>query len=355
MPLVPPPPAYMFSDSPPSYDEVVKKVDGLVGSSPTPQKYLNAALALTGEERAVLQAGAEEHNPLKTEADKKKYTLGAAKELSTDETKQKLKEEANSANEAARDIENVFVSLQLKIAQIDQIHKSNFAPTLVQHRFDAIIVKFCADERLSVDQRLSKINDFIARANEYKQSASTMESDFKGLTDDFAGFIATFSQWAKDKEGELTAEIKKINEELVELNAVLARLYLALIGLGAGMAVGLPVIGIGAIMAGPAAGLVIIGGLIFFGATSAAIAAIAISVSVLQGQIRDKEKERSVRETQVEQIQQARLQLTQLGEEKYQLFSKSINSLASYWTYTVAEAEKIKKWLEDGAKFATLP
>ncbi|KAE8353398.1 hypothetical protein BDV28DRAFT_148134 [Aspergillus coremiiformis] len=378
MTTFPPPPPYLFSDSPPSYDEVAKKVDSLVGSNPTPDKYLDAATSLTDEERAVLQAGAEEHNPIKTEADKKKYTIGAAKALSTDEAKAKLKEEANTANKAARDIEDVFTSLQLKIAEIDHVNQSNFAPTLIQHRdkyrgvlkssrllaadisqygasFDAIIVKFCADTNYTVEQRLERINQFIEKATDYQSQAENVKSDFQALVDNFAGFVATFADWAKDKEGELTVEIKKINEELAELNTRLGELYKALIGLGVGLAVGLPVLGVGAIVAGPAAPLVIIAGLIFFGATAAAIAGIVISISVVQGEIREKTANRDNLQAQLDQIRDTREELKQLGEEKYTVFATSINTLSGYWTYTTAEAEKIKKWLEDGADWADIP
>ncbi|KAE8395961.1 hypothetical protein BDV23DRAFT_65420 [Aspergillus alliaceus] len=378
MMTVPPPPPYMLSGSPPSYDEVAKKVDSLVGSNPSPAKYLDAATSLTEEERAVLQAGAEEHNPIKTDEDKKKYTVGAAQSLSTDEAKAKLKEEANTANKAARDIEDVFTSLSLKIAEIDNVHQSNFAPTLKRHRddyrkvldssrmlaadisqygasFDAIIVKFCADQNYTVDQRKERINSFIDKATSYQQQAENVKSDFQTLVDNFAGFVATFGDWAKDKEGELTSEIKKINEDLVDLNKTLGDLYIALMALGGALAVGLPVIGVGAVMAGPAAPLVIIGGLIFFGASAAAIAGIAISIGVIQGQIRNKTAQRDNLQAQIEQIQQTRQALQQLGEEKYTVLSTSIRTLSNYWTYTTAQAQTIKGWLDDGAQWADIP
>lgn len=73
--------------------------------------------------------------------------MGAAKALSTEEAKEKLKEEANSANKAAKDIEDTYDSLQLKIGEIDDIHQSDFAPMLKEHR-DVRIYTYQVPDRL---------------------------------------------------------------------------------------------------------------------------------------------------------------------------------------------------------------
>lgn len=127
------PPAYS-TDSPPSYDEVASKVDQLVGGSKSPQKYLDAAASLTDEERKVLQDGAEEHNPIKTDEDKRKLSLGAAKTMSTDETVEKLKEDANKASAAVVAIDGSFTALQVQIAAIDQLEQTDFLKQLNTHK-----------------------------------------------------------------------------------------------------------------------------------------------------------------------------------------------------------------------------
>ena len=128
------PPPYVAGDSPPSYDEVASKVNQLVGSSPTPQKYLDVAASLSDAERKVLKDGAEAHNPIQTDEDKEKLSLGAAKTMSTDETVAKLKEDAAAAGAAVVAIDGSFTALQVQIASIDQLEKTNFLTQLNEQK-----------------------------------------------------------------------------------------------------------------------------------------------------------------------------------------------------------------------------
>lgn len=50
----------------------------------------------------------------------------------------------------------------------------------------------------------------------------------------FTSFIADFTSWARDKEGQLTQELAQVINELEELNEKLERLTKAIIGLGGG-------------------------------------------------------------------------------------------------------------------------
>ncbi|KAF7591354.1 hypothetical protein BBP40_001632 [Aspergillus hancockii] len=139
-------------------------------------------------------------------------------------------------------------------------------------------------------------------ATEYKQGAENIESHFQSLTNNFASFVATFQDWAKDKEGELAAQLKKANEVPIEFIDTLGMLYSTLIV-----------------------------GLILFRASTAAIAGIAISLDIVQDQVRDKERERDSLYEQIEQIQHTRQELKPLGEVRSLSDVGRLTIIASRW------------------------
>lgn len=72
-------------------------------------------------------------------------------------------------------------------------------------------------------------------------------------------------------------------------------------------------------------------------------------LTVKKTQIQDKLQERGNLQAELDRINKARLELTELGTEKQKAFSTSISTLSGYWTYTSADAQIIKDWLEEGA------
>ncbi|KNG87642.1 hypothetical protein ANOM_003629 [Aspergillus nomiae NRRL 13137] len=372
------PPPYVAGDSPPSYDEVASKVNQLVGSSPTPQKYLDVAASLSDAERKVLKDGAEAHNPIQTEEDKEKLSLGAAKTMSTDETVAKLKEDAAAAGAAVVAIDGSFTALQVQIASIDQLEKTNFLTQLNEQKkkyrdvlqksrllaadisqygssFDELIVPLCADQSLTVDQRLEQIDKFIARANDFQEQGNEINKSFDTLIDGFVEFTAQFSSWGKDKEQELNNDIKEIDKQLAELTQKLADLRTSLIALGVGLGVGLSAAGIGLALSGPVAPFILIGGLIFAGATAAAVAGIAIAMGVVSNQIEEKKRERQDKSDEIDKIRLARRNLEDMGNSQLTVFRDNVKVLQSYWTSMQADAEAIKGWLKSGADMANVP
>lgn len=127
------PPSYVVAvgDAPPSYEEVARRVDQLVGTSPTPQKYLDVAKSLSDAERQVLVDGAAAKNPVQSDEDKRKLAVGMAKTLSSDDATERLKQDATIASSAALAIKTAFDVLEQEIAVIDQIEKSTFFDELV--------------------------------------------------------------------------------------------------------------------------------------------------------------------------------------------------------------------------------
>ncbi|KAF5857400.1 hypothetical protein ETB97_005892 [Aspergillus alliaceus] len=372
-------PSYTAGEAPPSYDSVVHKIEAAVGSPRTPEKYLAAVQKLSSAEISVIAEGAKDHPPpIHTEEDKKTFAIGAAQAASQDSATDLLKQAADKATSAAKNIQDVFQSIQLKITEIDQIHKSNFLPDLSSHQktfnsilqdsrllsadisqygksFDEIIVQFCADKTISLQERINKIGEFIKRAEEFENRSADTHSRFEKLMHDFTTFVGHFSSWAKGKEGELTTEIESLNKEIQELQEKLQKLQKSLVILGVAAGVGLPVLAVATALSGPFAPFVAIGGLIALGATAASIAGISIAIVVTSNQIEAKQTEKEKLLNQVEKIQHTRQDLVDLGKEKLTVFTDSVKILTGYWTRTTANAREIKDWLEDGANMADQP
>ncbi|CAI7676395.1 unnamed protein product [Penicillium discolor] len=178
-------PEYSEGAAPPSYDEVIKKFSSTLGDSKDPQKFLQAVGTLNTTDLKVVAAEHSDNSlPAYNEEDRAKFDLGVAKTASTDEAQQHLKEAANKATEAVKEIKVVFQVLIFKITEIDNIHQSTFMPELETHQkafnalvsdsrllatdisqygkeFDDVIVKFCADASISVEDRIAQIQGFI--------------------------------------------------------------------------------------------------------------------------------------------------------------------------------------------------
>ncbi|GAQ45050.1 hypothetical protein BO79DRAFT_179780 [Aspergillus costaricaensis CBS 115574] len=373
-----PPPTYVAGDSPPSYEEVANKVNQLVGSDPTPQKYLDVATSLSEEERKVLSDGAEANNPIKTEDDKRKLSLGAAKTMSREDTVAKMQEDASAASAAVVAIDGSFTALQVKIAEIDQLEQTNFLVQLNENKskyndvlttsrtmaaeisqygssFDKLIVPLCSDESLTVELRLEQINKFIERADGFREKGEQINKDFDNLVNDFILFKAQFGQWGKDKQGELRQDIEDLLADISDLNDKLGKLRISLLALGVGLGAGLAAAGIGLALSGPVAPFILIGGLIFAGATAAAVAGIAISMGIIQNEIDGKNQQIKDKNAEIDAIDQARTGLETLGDEQFTVFQQNVKVLQSYWTVVQADAVEIKGWLQDGANMASAP
>ncbi|PYH71327.1 uncharacterized protein BO88DRAFT_451999 [Aspergillus vadensis CBS 113365] len=373
-----PPPTYVAGDSPPSYEEVANKVNQLVGSDPTPQKYLDVATSLSEEERKVLSDGAEANNPIKTEDDKRKLSLGAAKTMSREDTVAKMQEDASAASAAVVAIDGSFTALQVKIAEIDQLEQTNFLVQLNANKskyndvlttsrtmaaeisqygssFDKLIVPLCSDESLTVELRLEQINKFIERAEGFREKSEQINKDFDNLVNDFIVFKAQFGQWGKDKQGELRQDIADLLADISDLNDKLAKLRISLLALGVGLGAGLAAASVGLALSGPVAPFILIGGLIFAGATAAAVAGIAISMGIIQNEIDGKNQQIKNKNAEIDAIDQARTGLETLGDEQFTVFQQNVKVLQSYWTVVQADAVEIKGWLQDGANMASAP
>ncbi|CAK46147.1 uncharacterized protein An12g03760 [Aspergillus niger] len=358
-----PPPTYVVGDSPPSYEEVANKVNQLVGSDATPQKYLDVATSLSEEERKVLSDGAEANNPIKTEDDKRKLSLGAAKTMSKEDTVAKLQEDASAAGKAVVAIDTSFTALQVKIAEIDQLEQTNFLVQLNDNK-----TSFCYGTRILYADLIhlcKKYNAVLTTSrtlaadisqygsNGFRAKSEQINKDFDALVNDFIVFKAQFVQWGQDKQGELRQDIADLLADIGVLNDKLAKLRISLLALGVGLGAGLAAAGIGLALSGPVAPFILIGGLIFAGATAAAVAGIAISMGIIQNEIDAKNQQVKDKNAEINAIDQARTGLETLGDEQFTVFQQNVKVLQSYWTEVQADAEQIKDWLQEGADSAT--
>ncbi|KAJ5394029.1 uncharacterized protein N7487_011670 [Penicillium crustosum] len=370
-------PEYSEGAAPPSYDEVIKKFSSTLGDSKDPQKFLQAVGTLNTTDLKVVAAEHSDNSlPTYNEEDRAKFDLGVAKTASTAEAQQHLKEAANKATEAVKEIKVVFQDLIFKITEIDNIHQSTFMPELETHQksfntlvsdsrllatdisqygkeFDDVIVKFCADESIKVEDRITQIQRFIQQASDFETRSSKMEERFQDLITDFTKFIAGFASWATKKEGEMDGKVTGLIKEIGELKMKLAKVQASLIGVGAGgTTVGGFLLAGGLAVPGPWSIVLIAGGIFLLGASLATAIGLIAEMSVLSNEISAKEKEQADYEKQIEIIQQARAKLVELGDDKLKVFTEKMNFLAGYWTRTTADAREVEKWLKSGAKFA---
>lgn len=123
-------PAYTADSSTPLYDEVSQKLQGLIGEHPTTEKVLDAGATLSDEEINVLANGYDTHHLQLDKKQKANFTVGVGQTLSSNLGQSHLELAGNEASQAVKDIDETFIELQLKIAQIDKIYKSDFQPGL---------------------------------------------------------------------------------------------------------------------------------------------------------------------------------------------------------------------------------
>ncbi|PWY69096.1 hypothetical protein BO70DRAFT_382634 [Aspergillus heteromorphus CBS 117.55] len=365
-------PSYTADVAPPSYDEVAHKLENLVGGNPTPDKVLDAAEQLSEEEINVLVNGVDSHWPLETEKQKEEFTIGTGQTLSSAEGKDQLQATAITVTQATREIDRIFFALEVKLAQIDGIHKSNFHPEITRLKetyqqiladsrdlaagirvrlevFDSVIIRLCAEPSISVDIRTRELNNFLETSASSERDVIAIEGRFNDLSTSFAKFVGTFSDWAKDREGQITEQIRVVQHELDELNKTLSALNASMTAFKAVCGATWPFTKALAKLMPKFAPFIMIGGLITAGVSVAAIAGLAIAISITEQRIITKTREKTNLQEQLEQIRQTRSELEDFGNASLVDFADAISILAGSWESTAEDAQRIKVWLGEGA------
>ncbi|PLB48705.1 hypothetical protein P170DRAFT_509445 [Aspergillus steynii IBT 23096] len=371
-------PSYAAENSPPSYEQVVKKLDNLVGPNPTPGKVLDVAKSLSKEDLNTLVENHDSHLPLKTDKQKQDFSIGSAKTASSDEASNYIKPAASAASRAAKEIKATFQQLQLKIAQVDNIHHSSFSKPLQELQkeyqdvlgdsrllaveisqygtsFDLVVIKFCGDDSISITERQERIHSYIKKASEFEVKAKGIDNRFEGLVQSFSQLVNSFSEWAKDREGELTEKIKKLDDELKALNKKLSALQTAQLSVAAVGAAVLPVTTILSTLFPPFSSIILIGGLIAAGVAIGTSVGLIIAANAVKDEIEDKTSEKKNLEKDIEKIRQARQELVLLGNNSLSSFRACVQVLSGYWKFAIRDAKEIETWLEKGAQTADQP
>ncbi|PWY69098.1 hypothetical protein BO70DRAFT_382636 [Aspergillus heteromorphus CBS 117.55] len=361
----------------PTFDEVAAKVDRIVGDNPTPDKYWAVQDQLTNEELAVLVDGAPSHNPIKNEAQRTKYTEGAAHSLGSKEAEDILEQAAHDAVAAARDIDRGFLSLQAEIARVDAIHHSGFSDDLRKvkenydkvlsdsrdvaaalsaqtNQFDDVILNMVSNETLTADEKLIGVDWYIGRIEGVHADARGIEVRFESLKSEFAGLVGRFGDWAKEREGELTTQVEAAKEELIRLNEQLVALNISIAAFGGVSAIGILMLGISA-FTGPLAFFLAVGGMFALGVSAAAIIGLTIARDIKKSQIANKEREIQTLEQQIEQIRKARENLELMGNDHLFRFGDNVDLLKNVWNLVSVDAITIREHLESSKLGIILP
>ncbi|KAJ8060569.1 hypothetical protein OCU04_010883 [Sclerotinia nivalis] len=388
------PPAYTVKISPSSWEEINQKLEDLIGNNRTLDAVINAAEQLSATEIEILVDGAEDHWPLETEEQIKEYSIGTGKTLSSEEGKARLAEEGNQATQVAREIERAFITLHLRVAEIDNIHRTRFTPDLLRLQqqyhenlresrnlavdisilarsklnnlnlkrfivslivcvdFDDMTIKMCGDDTISINTRKTTIGLFISNVSRFEESAHGIRNRYKNLSHDFSSLVTSFSDWAKDKEGRLTEQIEILQQELEALEKQLAMIQEKLEMYWSRLSDGIQMAANIAMSAPKGALFALIGGLIFATATLSSIAALYVLEMRVELQIHQKTRQKNDLKFQLETIRRARSELKDVSLVR---FGTVIQGLSSSWDDLMKDAKIIQEWLEKGADASKRP
>ncbi|TFY60838.1 hypothetical protein EVJ58_g4896 [Rhodofomes roseus] len=337
-----PPPYSRLEDTPPCYD---------------PEKALAEFNALSSDEKA-------------------KVSVGVAQAASRDDAASHFEEAANAAAEAADKIDTMFVTLTAKLISLQDTEdfvkefggikgdyrvvvsdSHDLAISIAQYAesFDDVVVKFCADDRLTVERRKEKIDEFIKKSEGIHKDAKAMEDRFTKLTDRFSVFVGSFSTWAKAREEADQEKIKQLLKEIGDIDEQLSKIQTAIYAISAALAVTLPVTGILAVVFLPAAPWIMGIGCVIAGVELGSLTGLLIAQNILLNDKRTKENQIKDLQDEISKIKAARTQLEEEGQADLLIFTSNIKAIAGIWNNVKNNATEIKKWLEDGAKDADVP
>ncbi|KAJ7159194.1 hypothetical protein C8R43DRAFT_881868, partial [Mycena crocata] len=217
--------------------------------------------------------------------------------------------------------------------------------------FDKIIIKFCADSSISVEERRTKIKKFIAEAHDFKLAASATKDNFTNLIDQFTGFASSFSHWAEAQEAADRTQIDALNKEIAKLAATIAELRGALLAMAGVMGITLIATGLLSIFF-PVA---LAWGVGIAGLELTSVAGIGIAIAVLENDRATDLREVQRLGDEIDRIESARADLQKAGEDDLKIFHDNISILGQTWEDVRLDAEKIQGWLEEGADDANYP
>ncbi|KAH9838007.1 uncharacterized protein C8Q71DRAFT_572436 [Rhodofomes roseus] len=337
-----PPPYTRFQDTPPCYD---------------PEKALAEFNALSSDQKS-------------------RVSIGISQAASQTDALPYFKDAADAAAKAAEEIDTMFITLTSKLVSLEgtqkfqadfKVMKEHYRSVVSESRdlaigiaqyaesFDSVVVKFCADSRLTVERRKEKINQYIADCDKTKTAAEGILVKFGDLKEEFAKFVGSFSTWAKEREEADQEKIKQLYKEITDIDDSLDAIESAMRVIGSSLVVTLPTTTMLALLFPPAAPWIMTVGLSLAGVELASLAGLAIARTALLNDKRKKERAVADLQSEISKIKATRTQLEQDGQAALLIFTTNIDALSRIWVQTRNDAQEIRKWLEEGASSADTP
>ncbi|KAK5791003.1 hypothetical protein VI817_006312 [Penicillium citrinum] len=367
------PPTYTTGDPPPSYEEVVQKFEGLIGSSTNPvEVYEKASKGLTKTDLKILVDNYKDHFPLKTEQDKAEFARGTAKVSSAPELQESLTLSAQAASQTAGDVRARFDGLQTKLEVLDNRWGTGWADRFVDlqydfqdavddsqeaatetynmaRKFDNQATLDANNEDKSIEDRGKKMREIVATADALKEKNDGITGRVTGVSAGLKTFIDDFLVWAKGKEGELTARIREIKEALFQLEQDIAGLELEIEAINQTQEGMMPLFGGFAACPPPYGPLIAIGALLFSALSSASVTALMIEIGQKKIEMNALNHEKEGLEKDLEDIREAREGVENMKEANLNSFKGAIASMTRTPMAATKDAEGILAWLDKGA------
>ncbi|KAJ4397173.1 hypothetical protein N0V93_001397 [Gnomoniopsis smithogilvyi] len=357
---------------PPSYQSVMSDLHSKLGSSPNLNSVHIALSQLpVGEVKAPLTDA-----PTLTDDQKSKYANKVVDIITSPEGDAALKATMFAATAAVKSTEDAFNSLQVELVQIDAKFTSPttgaFAPRLVAihtrwksavedskslatrigsyaDRFSVVILPLVTDQSETAEFKRQKLDEFIAKAQEFEAQSLSMTSAYSGVLDDFTTLTASFATWASEQTVQLNKNLTKALEEMSELQDKLADNQKKLIGVGAGAALTLPITAVAAMLTGPAAPFVIVAGLIAATALTATAIVLATQATSIRHDITNKQAEIDGYKKEIQDLDVARENLVKLGKVDLALLRTNIAALSQIWVLAKTDAVRAQEALKEAS------
>ncbi|GKZ31385.1 hypothetical protein AbraIFM66950_011931 [Aspergillus brasiliensis] len=352
----------MYSPVLPSTTSVLQKLNEQVSRPVTVSACLGVVASLSESERKALVKSPAKYQLVPT--DKEAFVTAAVQALASDDLDQVLGDAASGASVAVNGIIELMVALLLNLAWADTMNGTHLTEeyepimrlycetmrdgiplsnTIAQYAedFDNKIIEFCADNSLTIDERLSTIREYIKDAEGYQSTAAEMHNTLESVFDqtlDFVNQLGSQSLPKRDANDEKEAKAFPAPRRSAEtifsagpLDVKLSALRVAL--------------------KSPFAPYVMVAGLLGVANTEAINAAYSLAASMIG-------REHVPIDTVISDLAAARVRsgsASDTNTEYFNEFREHIEVLAGYWQSTLVDAREIELWLNDGASFADMP
>ncbi|KAE8353397.1 hypothetical protein BDV28DRAFT_133257 [Aspergillus coremiiformis] len=339
----------------PSLENILSTLRQKSANSASLRLCFQAVRDLSSAERNTLVASKPQYTL--TAAEKNAFARAAVQALSADDVDDTLADAANGAYDAANNIFMMLGSIILNCACYDTQFGTNYTngvlldilvsyiKTMVDsvplanevaqygEDFDNEVIAFCANTSLTVDERLSKIREYIATANGFETKAKGIQSILDSVKDQLVDLLNEMNnrplpKWKKPSRASSVRATVPVPTPSFELGiALLDRL-----------------------IATPLRPLIMIAGLLGLGNTEATNAAYAIAASEVV-----RSSARGPTSLTILHDLRSADDGGNVNEKFFSDFRDNMAVLNSYWNATIIDAGHIESWLEDGASWVDAP